>query len=351
MIKSIRFADFMLFDELYMEFSPNINIISGDNSSGKTIILKTLYSLVKSIHDANKAKSDLTKEQTRDLLVNKLKGLYKPDEDRIGRLVRRDTGRQSTSIVITIDEQEFSIGFSSNQDKNISLDKPLRGAIKTTPVYIPPKEIISFAAHLIAIYDDNVVDIEEMYVDLAKLLMKPLKKGPRIKTLDQINTILRPMLKGDIIFRGSKFYLRTSGKGEFEMGLLSEGHRKLATIVYLVLSGSIGKDTVLFWDEPETNLNPHNIEPIVRTLHLLSKMGVQIFVATHDYFLQKFMSLYADNQPKKDPQDIRFISLFEESDKIKYEYSNCLSDLNRNPIMDEFINLYNKEQDAFYADT
>ncbi len=39
------------------------------------------------------------------------------------------------------------------------------------------------------------------------------------------------------------------------MGLVSEGYRKMATIMYLILSGSLTKDSILFWDEPETNMN------------------------------------------------------------------------------------------------
>ena len=46
------------------------------------------------------------------------------------------------------------------------------------------------------------------------------------------------------------------------MGLVSEGYRKLATIMYLILSGSLSKNAILFWDEPETNMNPKMIQPM-----------------------------------------------------------------------------------------
>ena len=68
-------------------------------------------------------------------------------------------------------------------------------------------------------------------------------------------------------------------------------------IIILILSGSLNKDTVLFWDEPETNMNPKMIRPIVQALTALAKMGVQIFVTTHDYFVQQeFDAMYDREQ-------------------------------------------------------
>ena len=94
-------------------------------------------------------------------------------------------------------------------------------------------------------------------------------------------------MKGQIVQKDKKFFLKIKGEGEFEMGLLSDGYRKLSMIVYMILSGSLNKNTILFWDEPETNMNPKMIRPIVQALVALAKMGVQIFVTTHDYFVQQ----------------------------------------------------------------
>lgn len=60
------------------------------------------------------------------------------------------------------------------------------------------------------------------------------------------------------------------------MGLLSDGYRKLSMILYMILSGSLNKNSILFWDEPETNMNPKMIRPIVQAMVALAQMGVQI---------------------------------------------------------------------------
>ena len=41
-------------------------------------------------------------------------------------------------------------------------------------------------------------------------------------------------MKGKVVQKDKKFYLNVEGEGSFEMGLLSEGYKKLATIVYLI---------------------------------------------------------------------------------------------------------------------
>ncbi len=50
-IKEVNFKNFMLFNSLNMEFSPNINIIYVENSTGKPALLKVLYATTKSLYD------------------------------------------------------------------------------------------------------------------------------------------------------------------------------------------------------------------------------------------------------------------------------------------------------------
>ncbi len=50
---------------------------------------------------------------------------------------------------------------------------------------------------------------------------------------------------------------------------------------------SITKDTVLFVDEPETNLHPRASAVFTQTLFRLAQAGVQVYLATHSYFVLK----------------------------------------------------------------
>ena len=45
----------------------------------------------------------------------------------------------------------------------------------------------------------------------------------------------------------------------------------------LIQNGTLTEGSVLFWDEPETNLNPKLFGPVVEILLELQRQGVQIF--------------------------------------------------------------------------
>lgn len=352
-ISKLVLNNFMLFNSLNIDFSKNINIISGENSTGKTVMLKLLYSATKSISDANKAKSDLTKEQNEDLLVSKLQGVYRPDDDKIGRLVGRVRGRNRTDIAMTLNENaKLEFGFSSNQEKHLDIHQPLKGFVNSVePIYLPPKEIISATENFTSLYKEYHIAFEETYYDLALLLDRPLKRGPNTAEQNKVLESFNKIINGSIIQKGKKFYLRVDGQGEFEMGLVSEGYRKLSTIMYLILSGSLNKNSILFWDEPETNMNPKMIEPIVQALVALASMGVQIFITTHDYFVQQCFSMISEYTPEQltmENIDIKFISLYKENDSILSESGPTLLDLQHNTIMQEFDHLYDREQRLFY---
>lgn len=250
--------------------------------------------------------------------------------------------------------QKIAIGFGNRQENHADIKIDASKFSGTYDViYIPTKEMISTTEHFASLYEEYHIDFEEMYYDLAKLLDRPLSKGPNTNEQNEVLKSFEEIMKGQIVQRDKKFYLKVRGEGEFEMGLLSDGYRKLAMIVYLILSGSMNKNTILFWDEPETNMNPKTIRPIVQALVALAKMGVQIFVTTHDYFVQQEFNMLTV-YPELNPEclDIRFMSLYRdgEMNDVKYELEKTASDLKHNAIMQEFDAMYDREQEFIYGD-
>ena len=352
-INKLKMKNFMLFDEADIDWSKNINIICGENSTGKTTVLKLMYSLIKPI--SKTGKRQLTKESAEQIFVEKLQGVFRPDEMKIGRLVSRKQGSNRTDFEIELErEQRVSMGFGNRQGNHADLMMKLSDANKKFDVvYIPTKEMISTTEHFASLYEEYHIDFEEMYYDLAKLLDRPLSKGPNTTEQNQVLSNLEDIMKGQIVQKNKKFYFKIKGEGEFEMGLLSDGYRKLSMIIYMILSGSLNKNTILFWDEPETNMNPKMIRPIVQAMVALAQMGVQIFVSTHDYFIQQEFNMvasYPELNPKK--LDIKFISLFrdEKTRDVHYEMKNSASDLEHNAIMQEFDAMYDREQGIIYGE-
>lgn len=216
-------------------------------------------------------------------------------------------------------------------------------------VYIPPKEIISSTENFGSLYRDYEIAFEETYADLCYLLEKPLKKQNISTKQTKIIRDLEDILNGDVKQNNGKFYLNTNEREIFEMGLLSEGYRKLSTLMYLIQSGSLNEDTILFWDEPEGNMNPKMLLPLAEVLSELSKIGVQIFIATHSYFVQQAFDFL---KRKEKDLSVDFLSLFQDdtTKSIIIEKKDFINELEHNSIMEEFNAVYYREQELFYSD-
>lgn len=141
-IHQLKLHDFMVFQDVDVRFSPNINIICGENGTGKTALLKVLYSFAKSCDVSKKSREEITKEKFEGILVSKLQGVFRPDKDSIGRLVYRRQGSGHADVEIWYDKDStFKFGFGNRQEKHIDIATRVLPDTKVSGVYIPPKEI------------------------------------------------------------------------------------------------------------------------------------------------------------------------------------------------------------------
>ena len=173
-IKKLALSNFMAFENAEMNWSDNINIICGENSTGKTTLLKVMYSLIKPFSNSNK--ENLTKEMEEQLFVKKIQGVFRPDDMKIGRLVSRKQGSNRTEFSVELEKkQKIAVGFGNRQENHA--DVSIVQGEKTQKydvIYIPTKEMISTVEHFVSLYDEYHIEFEEMYYDLAKLLDRPL---------------------------------------------------------------------------------------------------------------------------------------------------------------------------------
>ena len=114
---------------------------------------------------------------------------------------------------------------------------------------------------------------------------------------------LQTAIEGKVKAQNKEFFLQ-SNRGSLEFSLVAEGVRKLGLLWLLIQNGTLLEGSVLFWDEPETNLNPKLFELTISILLELQRMGVQIFIATHDYIILKELDLQ-----KKKNDEIAFHTL------------------------------------------
>lgn len=294
-ISHLRASAFGPFRDIDVEFSPGLNVIVGDNATGKSQLLKLLYTGTKALHAAEQ----LTKKDLAPAIGSKLVGAFRPAT--LGRLTRRAQGssRASVSIKYTGILEELSFSFSSRSTRDVTIDsvpnRDLRDQ-ENAPVFLPPNELLSFADGFVALYNTRETTFEETWRDTIELLyLRPLR-GPRAQ---RANTLLEPFAElldgGTVVEEKGQFYLKQPGIGNLEAPLLAEGHRKLAMIVRLVSSGVLLEGGYLFWDEPEANLNPKSQRAVAHALRYLAAQGTQIFMATHSMFLLRELQMSSDS--------------------------------------------------------
>lgn len=339
MISSLLLNGFTNFGETTFTFSPGINVFIGKNGTGKTHILKCLAGSIVANNEFLKSDSQ-AKDKFEGLIADKLKGFYKPEQ--LGRLVKRQQGRNNASVRIIADgNQQLAYSFSTNSKTSVKLENStIDKDIKS--LYIPPREMFSLYEGFLGLVSNREVSFDETYVMLAKALETPMLRGPRLSGIRDLIEPLEANLNIKVIKENGRFYIEDKS-GKMEAHLVAEGIRKLASIMYLILNGELTHKSVLFWDEPESNLNPALIRTVASFIKLLADKGVQVFMASHDYLLTHLLSLYAEYRDITSSPDMKFFSLSKTDEILQLEEGNTLIDLENNSILDEYAAYYDLE--------
>lgn len=288
MLSELYIQNFTAFENAKFKFSSGLNVIIGANGAGKSHVLKLAYSVAKTSfnqQDAHKqSKAAWQKNIAEDLLK-----VFRPES--LGRLARRQKGVITSSVGVKFEqirEANFSFNFSTKANTEVKLDNDVPTQFAPSlPIFIPPKELLSLFPGFLSLYNTRELNIDATYPDLCLLLDAPLLKGPRLNEIKDVVSQLENMAGGEVKKENGKFYIYQEGGGRIEIDLVAEGLRKLAMLAYLLKNGSLNDATVLFWDEPEANLNPVLIKKLAEMLMTLSAYKFQIIIATHSLFLLK----------------------------------------------------------------
>jgi energy-coupling factor transporter ATP-binding protein EcfA2 len=328
-LRRIELTNFTAFSDLAMDFSPGVNVVIGKNGTGKTHILKALY-----------AACDITR--VNGDVAEKLRKVFLPFEDRFGRLAHRTRTSVKASLAISRAHRKLVIRFSNHtQAVNAVSVKGQKAwcATKVECAFIPVKEMLAHAPGFRSLYAARNIHFEEIYSDIIDRAFLPILKGPIDADRRQLLKAIEQTIEGKVIAKGEYFFLKNS-QGELEFSLLAEGARKLALLWLLIQNGTLLNGTVLFWDEPESNLNPRVIGQVVEILLELQRQGVQVFIATHDYVVLKEFDL----RRKKDDH-ILFHSLYNDpqSKNVKINSAESFLDVHPNMIAETFAELYDRD--------
>jgi len=362
MIKGIALENFAAFKKLELKFTSGINIIIGENSCGKTQILKSIYAL--------------SSEQN---ITDKLLGLFKPHNGNLSGLYHRG-GKGKASIIIEDSSGQFAVTEFGPRMEAAKKESSIVNSGQ--PVLLPTKEVLSLLPAiqattaskevLSALFDDSVIDLCHMLLsepdgDLTEAVNNDPRLGGVIPMLVkaiggkfEINGDEHSFVKGKFIEKTSSniskaqsaqaysdfnnFEFKKEKSSETSVTMTAEGYRKIGLLQRLIDTGALvkGKTNILLWDEPESNMNPILMKLLVQCMLELTRNGQQIIIATHDYVLLKWFDLLI-NEKKGD--HIKYHSLYRNKtdNSVEVMTTEEYLELKPNAIDEAFGNLIDQE--------
>jgi energy-coupling factor transporter ATP-binding protein EcfA2 len=288
-ISRIEIKDFLVFKGEFMaDFCPGVNVLIGENGTGKTTLLKGMEWWIKGGKHIQKRKEYEKNPQTFQI------------QPSIG--IESYFGSVSNAFTLNITgEAEDS-------------------------VYIPEKDILEHAKGLLPFIEKKQTGFGHIYKNLL-VNAQDIPTQKQSKTQAKIGAMITKKIGGTVCWEeseGSFYTLHTDGT-RIPFTNEASGYKKLGFLGLLVTSGQLAKGSVLLWDEPENSLNPELIPFFVDILLELQKSGVQIFLATHSYNIARWLELN-----KKDGNFLKYFNLRKTSDGIAADISDDYISLENN---------------------
>ncbi|WP_113911449.1 AAA family ATPase [Roseovarius dicentrarchi] len=340
MLKSATFSNFTSVPSGEWTFSRGLNIIVGENGLGKSHVLKALYSVLKArspesnlIHGVQTDRG--SKSQLEKRLAEELIGNMRPDS--LGRLVKRQQGRSRAEVTVCFKDasQDIKFGFATNSRSQVDLLQVPTGDIDRYPVFIPTRELITLCPWFVPLYDSYSVPFEKTWRDTVSLLGSPSLRGPRESKIRDVLLPIENAMGGKVeVDANGRFFLRVNG-GRMEAALVAEGLRKFAMLARLISTGILLEQGYLFWDEPETNLNPKLIKVLASVIVGLAEQGIQVFMATHSVFLLREISILTDNKAKKSYSKYFSLAASGDDEISTLEQGSTIEELKTLVLLDE----------------
>lgn len=369
-LKRIEIENYTIFKECQLNFNSGINVFIGDNGTGKTHLMKLLYSACQSASSSVSFSDKVARTTLPDKCdISRLIMRQKEDKELdagIRIIADTETDNSRNKDKATGKSLSLSLSFGSNTRKSNAKvkGKEEEGTEEwkkefngISSVFIPSRDVLSnnnnndndSDSHNLANAFNNVDNrrFDDTYIDIVSLVKEgtsleakgkeeKFRQKEARKSLKKLDEFIGGKLYYDV--KKAKFYLKMANSKQ-EINLVSEGIRRMSVLSQLIKNGTLEKGSVLFWDEPEAGINPKHIPLLVDLLFILQNEGVQIFVTTHDYLLAKYIEV-----KRNEKSNVQYVSLYKDEDnRVQCEIVKEFELLEHNAIMDTFRQLYREE--------
>lgn len=332
MLNRVELRNFGPLTQLNWPELGRINLVIGGNGTGKTFLLKALYTAMRSLEEYQRGNEQRT---DAEILVDKLRWTFQVEK--IGDLVSKGNN-QRLNCKIIFNDRIFEYSFSENATKKISILINTVPSRSSNSIFLPAKEVLSLH-HIIlkSREEDKVFGFDDTYLDLARALHQPTTMGRNYKEFAKSRANLEQIIGGKVEYDDSSrsWQFKNKRNQKFNIGATAEGVKKIAILDTLLGNRYIKKDSIIFIDEPESALHPVAISKFLDIVAMLADRGIQFFLASHSYFVVKKLFLIAQEKQLSIP----IISADGEA-WVTDDLNNGMPD---NSIVDESIRLYREE--------
>lgn len=164
-IDEIYLKNFGMIEEFSGRQFSNINLIIGENGTGKTFLLKALYSAIRSLEEYKRGDEIKT---ISEILSEKLRWTFQVEK--LGDMVTK-SAEDGLSLNIQLGNDRINYQFSQNASSKVgTIVAPNKGKVGNS-IFIPAKEVLSlFSVILKSREVDKSFGFDDTYYDLAKAL-------------------------------------------------------------------------------------------------------------------------------------------------------------------------------------
>ncbi len=278
------------------DFVDGVNVIVGGNDSGKSHLLKLSYALAywmsnhsrRDMPEQSVEERGLRKEMLRVFGIQNLASLCSHHSIRARAEMRgRFSGERAPE-----GSSELSCAFYPDPDqRGLKIERMPERFILENTLFIAAREVLSIFPYYMQSVDRYPGLVDGVSLRLCQALDHSALKQRPSGALGEALQLIEQLLGGQLQRQQARFYLDRPSIGQVELNLLAEGFKRMGTLALLIGNGSVRAGTMLFWDEPEMNLNASHLPLLVRVMLCLSQAGVQLVLSTHSLFLLRELTI------------------------------------------------------------
>jgi len=215
MFNQITLENLAVFRKLEWQPHKYLNLIIGENDTGKTHLLKTRNKIARSIED--KRKGEIQSQSWGDRLANKLLWTFQPAHWELNTLISQGQSKLKVEANFFNENLYFTLGKANKN--TISNFSELNGQFpEFNALFIPAKEILTSYDAIAATREQlEIAGFDDTYYDLIKALRLPMTKGQIQPDLQALTFELDKMIEGQIFVDKQSFIFKRDPSAVFHV--------------------------------------------------------------------------------------------------------------------------------------